>query len=486
VINRDFVITFAFQNINYRMKQHLYKFLVVMLAVVSLSSCLWDDDKTVLSDNPNFVSLKFAKNDSIPGLEKAVFTLEYDSILIDSVIVNLDSLPYNTRIDSVFPAFVFRSTYASFLIMKDSLGTGLDTIPLTGKDTVDFSRVTAVINYAADWTVKPKTYPIKINVHLVEPELYVWHKKVDHIFNHSADVQQAVYFNNQFLFYVSSGGVNYLYTSVDAVNWTSATISGLPASANFRGISWFDGKLYLAHQNGLIYSTTDGINWIGVNPAIPGHVINNLLFVLENNLWGIFKQDANSLYYFATSQDGIAWQINGVIPVNFPVTDYAALAFTSRTGKPKAVVIGGNASDNTPLSTVWSVQKNVNNEYKWVNFTLDNPGLDSLSGTSLIRYDDKLLLFGGIINKQGDIVGTGYMESMDEGLSWRNTDSTYNVIQDTEKNIVYPSRSYQSVIHNSATHYIYLIGGKNKGANGVNVFSDVWVGKLNRMSFIRK
>jgi hypothetical protein len=467
------------------MKNLLYKFLILITTVSLLSSCLWDDDdETELSDNPNFVSLKFGQNDSIPGLENAVFTLEYDSLLADSIIVNLDSLPFQTRIDSVFPTFTFRSTYLAYLIMTDSLGTGLDSIALSGKDTVDFTRVKAVRNFAANNLVS-KTYPIKVNVHQVEPEMYLWFKKTDQLYAHSGSVQQAVFFDNRFFFYVSSGVNNYLYTSADAVSWTGETVSGLPPYTNLRDIRTFNNKLYLVHEDGLIYHSTDGKNWTGTNPAVAGHTINNLLFVLENKLWGVFQQDVNKQYYFATTSDGAAWQINDAIPANFPIVDFASLAFKSRTNKPKAIMLGGLSADGTLLSKVWSVERNINNEYKWVDFTLNVASLDSLSGASLINYDNKLLLFGGM-DANGDIVGNGYMESIDEGFSWRNTDTTYNVIRDVEKEIVYQPRSYQSVIHDETNHNIYLIGGRNKGRTGVNIFSDVWVGKLNRMTFIRK
>ena len=65
------------------MRNNFFKFLIFIVTIGIFSSCLWnDDDETELSNNPNFVSLKFSKNDSIPGLDGAVFTFTYDSIEI--------------------------------------------------------------------------------------------------------------------------------------------------------------------------------------------------------------------------------------------------------------------------------------------------------------------------------------------------------------------------------------------------------------------
>lgn len=178
------------------------------------------------------------------------------------------------------------------------------------------------------------------------------------------------------------------------------------------------------------------------------------------------------------SSDGSAWNVGSAIPDGFPVEDYAALAFKSRTKVPKAIVLGGYNASGMLLKDAWSVQRNVYNEYKWVNFGVENMTLDTLKGASLINYDDKLLLFGGI-GRNDAVNDSTYLESLDEGLTWKKADTTYNVIYDSVRMVEYAPRSYQSVILNDDTHHIYLIGGREKE----QIFSDVWVGKLNRLSF---
>ena len=460
------------------MKKNIYKLLIFSVIVYLVSACLGEEKEIEYSDNPYFVSLKFSKNDSIPGLAKAVFTLEYDADLNDSIIVNLDSLPFQTRIDSVFPTFSFKSTSYAYLLVTDSMGTGLDTLVLTGKDTIDFTKVQSVTNYSANEKVS-RTYPIKVNVHQIESELYVWKKLVNSIYSHNSNAQQAVFFKNRFLFYASSDSKNYLYVSNDAKAWMDAAVSGLPVTGNLRGIREFQDKLYLVHENGLIFTSVDGENWSSVDPSVAGYVCYNLLFVLENNLWGLFKQEANQSYYFANSEDGTYWVIQDAVPSNFPIVDYASLSFNSRTGKPKAIVMGGRSSAGTLLSKVWSVEKNIFNEYKWIDFTANKTDMEPFSGASVIPYDNKLLMFGSMDNSD-NIIGNGRMESIDEGLTWGATDSVFNIIQDTAQHILYEPRAYQSVILDETNHFIYLIGGRNKD---VQVFSDVWVGKLNRMYF---
>jgi len=123
------------------MKLNPFKFILLISIIITFSSCNWlDANDTEVSSNPRFISLTFAANDSVPGLKYAVFTLEWDDQLRDSVIVNLDSLPYQTDITKVIPTFSFYSSARTYVYLADTLGLGTisDTIVLSGKDTLNF------------------------------------------------------------------------------------------------------------------------------------------------------------------------------------------------------------------------------------------------------------------------------------------------------------------------------------------------------------
>lgn len=456
------------------MKLNIFKLMFILLPAFVLVACLGETEVTDPSSAPYFSSLRFAKNDSIPNLEDAVFTLQKDSVTGDSIIVNLDSLPANTRIDSVFPTFSWSSTSKTFLTLHNSMQTGLDTIYLTGKDTIDFTRVISVTNIAQDTKTK-KTYRIKLNVHTQEGELYVWRKISPQIYTHSGGEQKAIYFKNKFFFYVSSGESNYLYTSTSAENWSNASLTGLPLTANLRSIIEYNGKLYLPFNGSSIYVSTDGYTWAAQAIVPADYSLENIMFELNGRLWGIVKSNATSEYHFADSETVTSWSVKGTVPDNFPVKDYAAVSFASRTKKSKALILGGFNAKGQSLRNVWSTE----DASYWVDFSLENKTLYFLSGASVVSYDNKLLLFGGV-DPFGNVLKDNYLQSIDEGLSWQVNDTNYNSLYDSIQNVAYEPRGYQSVIHVPATHQLFLIGGKTK----YQVFSDVWVGKLNRLSFI--
>ena len=86
-----------------------------------------------------------------------------------------------------------------------------------------------------------------------------------------------------------------------------------------------------------------------------------------------------------------------------------------------------------------------------------------------------------LFRSNDQVIKPFYIESIDEGLSWRAVDTTYNELYDEKLEISYTPRSYQSVIYEPVSKSIYLFGGRT-----TQVYSDVWRGKLNRLSFIRQ
>lgn len=478
------------------MKLSPAKIILFTLSLLLFTSCDWLDTNTDVSSNPSFYSLKFAANDTIPGLEDAVFTLEWDETLQDSIIVNLDSLPYQTDITHVIATFKFYSTSTAELHMLDTLKVKVDTIDFkTLTDTLDFTRVLRIKNTASDEVTTSRSYPIKVNIHTVNPDKYIWKKIYDEIYSHSGSAQKAIYFNDSIFLYVNSGVNNYLYVSPAGSQWEQKAVTGLPMQSVVRNMYQFGGKLYLMHDENAIYSSSNGYTWTKADYSAENYKFINFLFDLKGKAWAVTQSKTDNTYRFAHSTNGSTWVITGEIPENFPIGDFAALSFYSRTNKPKAIVAGGFNTSGKLLKNVWSTEDGM----YWVDFSTENTTFGSLAGATMISYADEILLFGGM-DDEGNVAESPVMHSIDEGYSWSVPDSADNYIQElvettngnkTDTSYVdYQPRSYQSVLYvvkQSPTqlysqHFIYLIGGKNR----TTVFKDVWTGKLNKLSFLRE
>jgi hypothetical protein len=482
------------------MKLSPFKISLFILPVLLLASCDWLNSDTDVSSNPCFYSLTFSEDDSIPGLEDAEFTVQWDDLLLDSVIVNVDSLPYLTDIDSVVSTFVFYSTSSAYICMTDTTGTKIDTLDISSlSDTLDFNRVISITNIATD-EITSKTYPIKVNVHKVDPEQYQWRKIYDQIYSHSGSVQKAIYFNDLIFFYVNSGINNYLYTSTDGSSWSTKSVTGLPKQALLRNIYEYNNKLYMFQDESSVYTSEDGYSWVKLDYSTQDYNLINYLFILNGKAWSIVKSKTDNVYRFAYSADGATWITGSDMPDNFPIGDFAATSFKSRTNLSKAVVAGGYSKTGVLLNNVWSTE---NGSY-WVDFSTENLTFGSLAGASILYYDNKLLMFGGMDN-DGYLLDDKIIQSIDEGFLWSAPDSTENYLHQVDitstvvswnkttydtSYVEYPNRSYQSVLYvtkESTTglftdHFIYLIGGHDRST----VYSDVWKGHLNRLSFIRQ
>lgn len=445
------------------MKFNFLKFICLFCVVVALSACLSDDETTVTSStNPRMTAFTLAGNDSI---KTAVFTLNADSVTVE----NVDSLPFGTPVNKAIPTFTFVSSYGALLYINGST-TGK---AVTGKDTVDFSLPVKIKNYAADNSTT-KEYTIKVNVHKVEPKLYVWSLLNNSIGAANPTSQKAIYFNNKLLYYANEAGATALYTSTNGTTWAAATLSGLPANASMVNTVQLNGKLFYTQDGVKIYSSTDGASWTSADISATDYTFKTMLFTLNGSIWAITQSVDLKKYRFASSVDGTVWLIRNELPSNFPLTDFAALSFTSRVGsKAKAIIIGGKSANGTVLNTNWNTE---DGDY-WVNFNENanhSKSLDTLAlGASLIAYDSKLFVFG---TKITNVKVVQYKVSLDEGLTWKAPDSTYNKLP-----IIYTHRNYSSVVVGNSNR-IYIVGGKANTA----ILTDVWTGKLNRLSFIKQ
>ena len=445
------------------MKFYFLKFICLFCVAVALSGCLNTNDTTVTSStNPRMTSLTLAGNDSIT---KAVFSINADSVTIE----NVDSLPFGTPVNKAIPTFKFVSTYGALLYINGST-TGK---ALTGKDTIDFTLPVKIKNYAADNSTT-KEYTIKVNVHKVEPKLYVWSLLNGSVGAANPTSQKAIYFNNKLLYFANEAGVTNLYTSINGVSWAHANLSGLPANATMVNTVQFNSKLFYTQDGVKIYSSTDGTSWTVADVSAADYTFKTMLFALNGSVWAITQSKVDLKYRFASSVDGTIWLIQNELPVGFPLTDFDALSFTSRVGgKPKAIVIGGKDANGTILNTNW----NTENGTYWVNFNENashSKSLDTLAlGASLISYDSKLFVFG---TKTDSVKVSQYKVSLDEGLTWKAPDTLYNKLPKT-----YVKRNYSSVVVDNSNR-IYIVGGKANAA----ILTDVWTGKLNSLSFIRQ
>ena len=458
---------FTFAAAKVQKKIEMRKFFYILIAFLPFLMVSCDNSSSQSSPTTSSVAqlsaFAFASNDSMPGLAKAVFTI--DERIDTGLVWNKDSILYGTRLDSVVPRFTFAATpSAAYLTMPDTI------VVLTGYDTVNFSKQPVYLTIRSSDRSTTKVYEIRATVHQQDPYLYEWVRLCDGIYPTDDSEQRVVEQGSDFVMMASNGFELHAFRSADGATWTDlGEPNGLPAGTKVRQIISDGTTLYYA-QDSTVYTSTDILHWTAVKTN--RHVVTMLLYWNEA-VWTLVE-DANG-YDLAIWQNNTL-SLTGLRPAySFPISDFATVGFQSASERKRAMIIGGFAENGRSLNTRWNLEYSkhihTNGGYRLEEFSIDRPQFTSLTGISVIYYNDQLLLFGGVDEKMS-YFGRDILISNDEGLNWFKADTTKNRLPD-----VYQARQKQTAIVRDS--YIYLFGGQDQHVT----YSDVYQGRLNSINW---
>ena len=437
---------------------------ILLLLGVFLTGC---KEKTTETTSPyaEITAFTFATDTANPGLAAATYKVEQRTDT--GYIYNKDSLAFGTRLDSVVPKFTYKATPASVtFVLPDTSFTA------TGTDTLDFSREPIFVHVKSSDLTNEKWYQLAFTVHQVDPDLYVWTRLTDRIFTRICDMQ-VFYINGQLVLFTNDGISTEVYTSADGVAWAKSSVTGLPAACRVRNILQLGSALYYADGD-YLYTSTDITTWASHDYSTRDFAFVNMLVAFDGKAWSILRNRSTGQLLLGCTQtnDSIlpaepVYGLQGnILPEDFPVSDFAALSFAASSERPRAMIVGGRAEDGTPLNTRWNIEYEVSAGYRIKNFSIEQPDFHSLTGVSVIQYDNHLVMFGGIDN---DLTWrTSMLFSDDEGMNWYTPDTTHNRLPDA-----YGQRQKQTAVVD-AHNNIYLIGGQSF----TETFSDVYRGHL--------
>ena len=437
--------------------------IIVSLMVILLTGCESRTTTTTLSSVAQLSAFSFAANDSMPGLADAVFTV--DERLDTGLVWNKDSMLYGTKLDRVVPKFIFAATPgAAFLTFPDT------TVALTGYDTLDFTKRPVYLTVRSADKSTTKVYEIQATVHQVDPDLYAWSRICPGIYPADDSEQRVVELNGDFVMICSNGFALHVYQSADGTTWTDkGQPTGLPTGTGVRRMISDGTTLYYGQQNA-VYTSTDALTWTAHPVSLN---VRTMLLYWNERVWALTED--NDTYELAFYADG-ALTLTGLKPDgDFPISDFATVTFRSASLRERALIIGGFAENGRSLDTRWNLEYSrhtpENGGYRLQEFSIGRPKFTSLTGISVISYNNQLLLFGGV-NDQMTYFGRDIWISNDEGLNWEKADTAKNQLPD-----VYQARQKQTAIVRN--NDIYLFGGQDAQIT----YSDVYKGHLNSIDW---
>lgn len=440
------------------------KFFYIIIALLPLLVISCDSTTTVTTATSSVAKLtafSFVANDTMPGLGAAVFTVE--ERLDTGLVWNKDSMLYGTSLERVVPRFTFKVAVGTArLSMPDT------SLILTGYDTLNFSKQPIYLTLTSSDGTTTKVYEIRPTVHQSDPDLFVWSQLTPQIYPADESEQTVVELGGKFVMIANNGFQNAVYSSPDGAAWNTVSVSGLPNSARVRQIISDGTKLYYADGTTL-YTSTDAATWTA---ATMPYTMKTMLMCWNEKVWVLVDNSGLELAYL----NGTGLTLSGLRPDgDFPVSDFAAVQFASASERARAMVIGGYAENGRSLNTRWnfeySPQIATNGGYRMSEFSIDRPTFTTLTGISVIWYNDKLMLFGGV-DADMTYFGRDILISEDEGLNWVAADTAKNQLPE-----VYQARQKQTAIVRN--NDIYLFGGQDK----TTTYSDVYKGRLNSIDW---
>ena len=445
-------------------------FTLLTLAIV-LIAC--ETPTTITTSDENRVqTFTFYEDTLNPGLTQATYKIEHRTLPDTGLIYCKDSLKFGTRLDSVVTYITYKATPGSATFYLPN-----DTIISTGYDTLDLTQKPVYLQVLASDMTSERWYRIEVHAHQINPDLFVWKKLVDNIFPPQNYETKAFYINNQFVLYVNNGLSTQIYTSHNASDWTlsNQTLNGLPTPCHVRDIVQKDDQLYYIN-NSQLFRSTDLYNWTETDYSTAAFEPINMLLAYNDQVWCIVQDTTTKQLALATIQNDSIVQSTDIIELqdndsldNFPISDFAATAFESSSERPRAMIVGGRDINGNPLNSRWNFEYiPTEKKYRLKNFSISQPTFHTLTGASIIQYNEQLMMFGGIDN---DLEwNSNILYSDDEGMNWYVPDTACNQLP-----MEYQSRQNQSVIVNQNS--IYLIGGQSHTTS----FSDVYRGRLNSL-----
>lgn len=443
---------------------------------VLMAACSTKSGTYITGQDVARVTAFYLKNDSVPALKTTTFKVYEVGPDTVGLIINKDSMAYGTRLDSVVPKFSFYYTPSSAVLeVKNHWDPAVpDTIlALHSNDTLNLEADSIILSIRSyDGTAK-KTYQIVPLVHKQDPDLFTWTRVAENLYPERQAEQQLLRRGYKLFLFVADGtSAPMLYTADggDIIrgtsSWSSQQLTSLTADCQVRqivldtrsGAFWY-GRGYT------IYHSQDGANWVGNSTE---DEILATLFAFpgadgEVHPWFVIRTTTGAaLAYWA---DGEMVRHSDVELSDIAVSGFEVVHYLAASNHEALTVIGGQNIDAEFIRSRWMMEYTQQGGPRRASYEYERCDMPYLIGSSVVLYDEQLMLFGGQDKDYNYLGATPYL-SADKGVHWTIADTAH-----CQMPASFGAR--RNVCSTEYGNYIILVGG----ADNVHNYSDIYIGR---------
>ncbi len=506
------------------MNRNIPILLLLLLLVGSIVSCKKNSEEetttTSKASSVAITSFKLASDTNvIANLDSVYFTIDLDK----REIYNADSLPLGTKVSKLIANIGYPACSSLKLhvtdgtVQKDSV---IDYVS-SKTDSIDFTGNVVLTIVSQDETATA-SYTLKVNVHKMKPDSLYWNEMARQdlpVATSSSPAQQKTVTYNEkvYILVKDTSGAYSLSSTADPYTtaWTKSTVT-FGFTPNVDTFTATSEALYIADENGNLYSSADGAEWSSCGVQMKSVIGGHLSYVL-----GLAEKDGTLVY---TAYPMPADFVESAVDEEFPVEGASAPVAFKRSWMvdTQCLILGGVTSSGKRIGSTWGFdgktwakisEQDIPARISPVMFLYTTSDTDS---KFVVTSYTSLLAIGGF-DESGNATNDVYI-SRDMGVNWKKADNllqlpsyipamgnascalvsttyTRSLTDGTDGWEIYPSKPlppYNWVISDllSRTNYsvtwtcpyIYLFGGQS-ASGAASVYNNVWRGVINRLSF---
>lgn len=240
--------------------------MVGILAIIMLPACNSKSEREEYVPASDVAVTKFslkADKNVASNLDSLFFSLD----LNNGLIYNADSLPVGSDVSKLIPVITLPASVkeATLVMEGGTVRNGEVNYLKNPSDSIDFTgQVT--LNLLAEDGVTSKSYRIKVNVHLMEPDSLWWNKMA--VANLPSRMpsprnQKSVSFDSKIYTLICENDGSYTISDTDSPdkgNWNK-NMAAFTFVPDVRSFSATEDALYILSEAGDLYVSPDGMHW---------------------------------------------------------------------------------------------------------------------------------------------------------------------------------------------------------------------------------